>query len=369
MWKQNSFPQLVQMLAGCIFAAVLQGATEPVITSATANFANTPATLTVTGTNFGTVAPTLTLGSNTLRVSGFSDITVVAALPAGLAAGVYLTLTTGGKPSDSAGMDVTLGSVGPPGPQGQPGAPGPMGVNGISFVYSANIPSPQQFTVPTGVTTILIEAWGGGGGDAANTNGGGQYGGAGGYARGLVSVVPGTIYQVYVGAPGVAGFVNLNTSTCAPGTGGGATYIASSGGTTLIAAGGGGGGSVPNGGFCAPGANGGNGGSAPGAPSTIGGMGGFPLVTTSFALAPYGSGGGYWLNGPNGGIIYPTTTLPLPPSTQGNNNTGLAGAPANFALPLSLNAPIGIAGGGIPANQFVPFYTPPGPGLVRITFF
>ena len=56
------------------------------------------------------------------------------------------------------------------------------------------------FTVPAGVTRIMVEVWGGGGsGGIVVGSGGGGGGGAGGYGKQLFNVTPGTSYPVVVG--------------------------------------------------------------------------------------------------------------------------------------------------------------------------
>jgi len=68
------------------------------------------------------------------------------------------------------------------------------------------------WTCPTGVTTATVECWGGGGSGGAGINGGGTTsssnaggGGGGAYVIKAVSVTPGTVYTVVVGAGGAAG--------------------------------------------------------------------------------------------------------------------------------------------------------------------
>ena len=126
--------------------------------------------------------------------------------------------------------------------------------------------SQQTFTVPSGVSTITIKAWGGQGGS------GGYYssvsycstGGKGGYATGDLSVTAGNTVYVYVGGQG-EGFATCNTYMQSqpqkfggwngggngyggtyPGTGGGGASDIRYGGTSIsdrkIRAGGGGGG-------------------------------------------------------------------------------------------------------------------------------
>jgi len=55
------------------------------------------------------------------------------------------------------------------------------------------------FTVPAGVTSVIVEVWGGGGG------GGLRDGGSGGYVKGDISVTPGEVISVTVGSEGSAG--------------------------------------------------------------------------------------------------------------------------------------------------------------------
>ena len=96
--------------------------------------------------------------------------------------------------------------------------------NGASWQYLASTaPEASQFrntqaftyggtsswTVPTGVTRIMVELWGGGGGGGAYTSNGNQLsasgGGAGGYLRGYMVVVPGTNLTITRGSGGSGG--------------------------------------------------------------------------------------------------------------------------------------------------------------------
>lgn len=105
----------------------------------------------------------------------------------------------------------------------------------------------QYFTVPQGVTEILIEAWGASGGDSAD----GVPGGRGGYARGLASVTPGQMLEVNVGGQGTrsgtgawnGGGRRGGGSWTVPADGGGASDVRTGYATStrLIIAGGGGG--------------------------------------------------------------------------------------------------------------------------------
>ena len=131
-----------------------------------------------------------------------------------------------------------------------------------TFSYSGSV---QNWTVPAGVTSIMIEAYGAQG--ESGVGGIVGIGGLGAMASGELSVTPGDVLSIYVGGsdgfngggnPGVSG-PNIS------GHGGGASDIRVAPGTVndrvLVAAGGGGGAGGPQG-SCAsgPGGNGGNGG-------------------------------------------------------------------------------------------------------------
>ena len=70
----------------------------------------------------------------------------------------------------------------------------------------------STFTVPEGVTTLTIEAWGGGGG-GSNRAGAAGGGGGGAYTRGILTgLIPGSILTVTVGTGGAAGANGNNSS-------------------------------------------------------------------------------------------------------------------------------------------------------------
>jgi hypothetical protein len=176
-------------------------------------------------------------------------------------------------PAGPQGAPGIAGMIGPVGPQGPQGPAGPQGAagsgggfNGIQeFVaIPATFSSPPTlsfpFTVPQGVTHLLVEMWGaggggGGGGDGfvasspfgtiscSGTNGGS--GGSGGYIRAVITVTPGAIYTVTLGTPGTGGppVGNLSPSGAGNGIGATDTVITDSSGTLVISAGGGKGGS------------------------------------------------------------------------------------------------------------------------------
>jgi len=98
--------------------------------------------------------------------------------------------------------------------------------------------STTTWTAPAGVTQIKITAAGGGGGGGAYSTNEGGSGGYGGACVALVTVAPGTTYEVTIGAGG-AGSNATNTS----GTAGTETWFGVNSGTKLISCTGGGGGS------------------------------------------------------------------------------------------------------------------------------
>ncbi len=113
-----------------------------------------------------------------------------------------------------------------------------FGALGTSPASAAPVAAPAAFsspgthtwTVPSGVTTVRVEAWGGGGkgGDAPRYRAGG--GGGGAYSASTISVTPGTTYTVIVGQGsfdkatpgGDSSFKLLST-----------TYILAKGGTSV----------------------------------------------------------------------------------------------------------------------------------------
>jgi hypothetical protein len=89
-----------------------------------------------------------------------------------------------------------------------------------TYTYSTS----GTFTVPAGVTTIVVECWGaGGGGSTRTSNGVGGGGGGGAYVRSYITVTSGSTYNVVVGTGGTAGNSGGNSSF---------------NGTTVVAAGG-----------------------------------------------------------------------------------------------------------------------------------
>ena len=196
---------------------------------------------------------------------------------------------------------------------GATGAQGIQGVTGTSLFSNMQVYSTSgtfNFTVPAGVTKIMVEVWGGGGGGGFGANKPGGCGG--GYGKEIISVTEGTIYTITVGSGGNAGTSSANGSS-----GGTSSF-----GSLVTSTGGGGGNSgvfptsVGIGGtstatFNISGQNaawpyniGGTGG------NSFGGSGGIGAINGQFAtagIAPGGGGGGG--------------------TTDGNTTTWKSGAP------------------------------------------
>lgn len=117
-------------------------------------------------------------------------------------------------------INVTNGAIKPNGQVGQFGQVLSMNTGGnmswanpanlIDFKYFYSIPGfgsseySTTWTVPTGVTKILVEAWGSGaGGNKSGLGGGGSGGDAGGYSRGIIAVVPGQVANITIGGGGI----------------------------------------------------------------------------------------------------------------------------------------------------------------------
>lgn len=166
----------------------------------------------------------------------------------------------------------------------------PTCVTGGSVTYNANgtgrTGSIQTFTVPTGVCSITIDAYG--------AQGGSTDGGRGARMRGTFAVSGGQSLRIVVGQQPIQ-----NTALCDSGGGGGGSFVwdNASSSTPMIVAGGGGGGNTNwsdttcRRGFDAGvGQNGGQGNGATSAQGGTGGNGGF-----GNAPSGTGSGGAGWL--------------------------------------------------------------------------
>ena len=117
---------LVLCLAGCFQVAQAQdsdaGSTPvPVITSAVTNF--TTGQMTIRGSAFGTVVPSVKLDGMVATVISHTVTMVVCNLPSGIAPGSYLLqlTNTSASPALSVFFAATIGATGPAGPTGPHG--------------------------------------------------------------------------------------------------------------------------------------------------------------------------------------------------------------------------------------------------------
>ena len=189
--------------------------------------------------------------------------------------------------------------------------------------------SSTTWTVPPGVTSIVVEGWGGGGGGGGSGaffgTGRGGGGGGGAYAKATISVSPGQILNIIVGSGGIGGNNAIGEN------GGGSRVVR--GGTELISANGGIGGQRGSAVFNTVNGTGGNGGSGAGStPGVNGGNG-----TNNFGGSGGGSGGG------NGGSA----------QSSGNGNNG--------------NSPGGGGGGSVSSGVTSNQGGAGGPGKIIIT--
>lgn len=200
----------------------------------------------------------------------------------------------------------------------------------VNFTYTG---TPQTFTVPCGVDSIFIEAWGGQGQSGLPNPAGAAAGngGVGGYASGWKQVSQGDVFTIFVGGAGANGTGGYNGGGNGGdnlyGAGGGASDIRFGGvleaDRILVAGGGGGGGNSG----CT------DDGSIPG----IGGSGGSGNGGAGSDGADSQTGGGFAGGGKGGN--YGNTQGAFGPSGIGCG--GFLGLPGN-----STNSAVGANGGG-----------------------
>jgi hypothetical protein len=198
------------------------------------------------------------------------------------------------------------------------------------------------WTCPLGVTSVQVECWGAGGGGGAATGLTGRAGGGGGggsYVKNTtLTVVPGTIYTVTIGAGGVAGTTSSATSFGTPGgisqfSGSGITPVTASGGT------GGSGGTTPT-----PSGKGGVLGGVYAYTVTSGGLASYSTATTTVAVTGGGGSGAAGIVSTTSSVI--TYIVPLTQGagyssipTVGITTTGTGtGATATALVNLNVNA-------------------------------
>ena len=95
------------------------------------------------------------------------------------------------------GIQGVAGAQGPIGVTGPAGATGPTGASGSGGANMKIYSTSGQFTVPTGVLSIVLEMWGGGSSGSPSSNGT-----RGMFAKHCLSVTPGDVLTVTVGSGG-----------------------------------------------------------------------------------------------------------------------------------------------------------------------
>jgi len=213
-----------------------------------------------------------------------------------------------------------------------------------------------SFTVPPGVTSITVKAWGGGGGGAEqspNLNDAGGGGGGGGYAGGVMTVAPGQSITVTVSTGGIG------ATTAGNGGGAGGSSIVTNGTSIITATGGNGGTSVNGGGF------GGAGGSATftggGISSQVTHTGGAGYAANNLSNDA-GAGGGGAGDAANGSNAVTTTG-----GAGGSANGGAGGTGSNGNQAGGAGGSYGGGGGGS-ADNAPSTGGNGGPGFVIVTY-
>ena len=214
--------------------------------------------------------------------------------------------------------------------------------SGTTTTTTYNTAGSNTYTVPTGITSLTIKAWGagGGGGSGSGSTGVGGDGGGGGYAKAVISVTPGESLTVKVGTAGAKATANSRG-----GNGGGASSVQRSS-TYLVEAAGGGGGGGRRGNTSGTEGHGGAGGGTTGEQGTAGSTGGPGLGGTQSAGGTGGTGTGGGATGAsqaggNGG-----TTAACATSVAGTGGAGGTGGGGSGGTFTSTCAAGGGGGGG-----------------------
>ena len=192
------------------------------------------------------------------------------------------------------------------------GGDGAAGLVVISYSF-VTYTSSGSFTVPGGVTSVIVECWGAGGAGGGNptTSDGGGGGGGGAYSRSTLAVTPGSNYTVTVGTGG--------TGSTGDGTNGGDSWFNTAG--TILAKGGTGG-HAPVFGNGGVGGNGGASGSCIGTFVYSGGNGGAGINNFIGRGGPGGSSAGTGANGTSGSTPWTTVTAGAAPAGGGIGGDG-----------------------------------------------
>jgi N-acetylneuraminic acid mutarotase len=206
--------------------------------------------------------------------------------------------------------------------------------DGSTTFYTS--PGTDSFTVPTGITSVTIKAWGaGGGGGGGGTAGSGGAGGGGGYTKTTVTVSPGDSLSINVGAGGGAGSFSSGASGSSSGDGGGGggysgVVDTTTSTTAAVAAGGaGGGGGGASGNSTYNGGAGGAGGGTSGVDGSASGGANGGGGGTASAGGAGGTGGG---NGGSAG-----SSLTGGAGADGRSGAGADGSNANGGSPGGAN--------------------------------
>lgn len=190
--------------------------------------------------------------------------------------------------------------------------------------------SSGTFTVPAGITKVMVELWGaggggggGGGGGYSNHGGNGGGGGGGGYVKDILNVSPGQSINVTIGSGGGYGLGGIAGSINSPGQfgGGGVNGAGSSFGTTTV--GGGNAGNGGQGGQNGAHGNDGDGGTGGNAPGLLGIVGQFGQDGGSFGFGGSSANGGF--GGNPGGDKTPGGGGSGGKGQYGNGNAGTSG--------------------------------------------
>ena len=114
----------------CLLGVTPAWAVEPVITSATADLAVNPPTITITGKYFGGIIPGVALDTVALVVVTHTTTSITALLPNNVSPGSYQLVVSNYTLNAQTAFDVTIGAVGPEGPTGPAGPTGSAGPAG-----------------------------------------------------------------------------------------------------------------------------------------------------------------------------------------------------------------------------------------------
>lgn len=184
----------------------------------------------------------------------------------------------------------------------------------------------QMFTVPSGVHSVTLEAWGAGGGAGSYTGAYSGGGGGGAYATTILSVSPGDVLTI---RPGEGGHQ--------PGGGGGATLVWDAAGDLVVVAGAGGGGGTDGGSVLSGSGAGGAGGAGTGVAGSM-------QFDSYWGSASGGEGGTATAGGAGGVGALGAASGPACTGGAGGLQVGGGGATGSSSCTLSTAATADAAG-------------------------